>query len=88
MASVPSAPSLPARRSVCLSSNLGPSSRRLTAATVFETELVAIDGVPKPDKIKTKAASDSVAEKVASAVSDAAKTIVADTDDGEAHKEL
>lgn len=59
---------------------------------IFETELVAIEGVSKPDKIKTKASGDNVAEKVASAFSDAAdatKTIVADTtDDVEAHKEL
>ncbi|UNI23676.1 Peptidylprolyl isomerase [Purpureocillium takamizusanense] len=59
---------------------------------VFETELVAIDGVPKPDKIKTKTASaEGVAEKVASAAADAAdaaKTFIADTDDVQGHEEL
>ncbi len=59
---------------------------------VFETELVAIDGVPKPDKIKTKVASpEGVAEKVASVAADAAdaaKTFIADTDDVQGHEEL
>lgn len=67
---------------------------RLTTQTflaVFETELVAIDGVPKPDKIKTKAATEGIAEKISSVVSDAAdaaKTLVTDTDDVEGHEEL
>jgi len=62
--------------------------------SVFETELMGIEGVPKPEKIVTKpnaseAAEETggkVAEKVASVVSEAAeaaKTFVADTDDGE-----
>jgi FK506-binding protein 2 len=54
---------------------------------------MGIAGVPKPESIKTKAAdaTENVAEKVASAVSEATeavKTVVADTDDGQAHEEL
>ncbi|KAK3305463.1 cation transport protein-domain-containing protein [Chaetomium strumarium] len=62
---------------------------------VFETELMGINGVPKPESIVTKSsagstdgpassASQKVAEKVVGAVSGAAeavKTVVADTDD-------
>ncbi|KAL2151519.1 hypothetical protein VTH82DRAFT_6617 [Thermothelomyces myriococcoides] len=66
---------------------------------VFETELMGIDGVPQPESIATKPATDSsdssssqgVAEKVASAVSEAAeaaKTVVSDTDDVQEHNEL
>ncbi|KAF9876912.1 fkbp-type peptidyl-prolyl [Colletotrichum karsti] len=68
---------------------------------VFETELVGIDGVPKPEKIIVKAsekaseaaesATEKIAEKVASKVAEAAdvvKTIVADSDDGQEHNEL
>ncbi|KAL2169138.1 hypothetical protein VTG60DRAFT_6465 [Thermothelomyces hinnuleus] len=66
---------------------------------VFETELMGIEGVPQPESIVTKPATDSpassasqkVAEKVASAVSGAAesiKTVVADTDDVQEHNEL
>ncbi|KAF4914557.1 FK506-binding protein 2 [Colletotrichum viniferum] len=69
---------------------------------VFETELIGIDGVPKPEKIIIKAtekaseaaeaAKDGVAQKVASKVAEAAdvvKTIVADSDaDGQEHNEL
>ncbi|KAF4826977.1 FK506-binding protein 2 [Colletotrichum tropicale] len=69
---------------------------------VFETELIGIDGVPKPEKIIIKAtekaseaaeaAKEGVAEKVASKVAEAAdvvKTIVADSDaDGQEHNEL
>ncbi|KAJ6443082.1 FKBP-type peptidyl-prolyl cis-trans isomerase [Purpureocillium lavendulum] len=59
---------------------------------VFETELVGIDGVPKPEEIKIKATSaEGVAEKVASVAAeaaDAAKTFVADTDDVQGHEEL
>nr|XP_036581497.1 fkbp-type peptidyl-prolyl [Colletotrichum truncatum]KAF6789848.1 fkbp-type peptidyl-prolyl [Colletotrichum truncatum] len=64
---------------------------------IFETELVGIQGVPKPEKIITKAseaaesATEKVAEKVASKVAEAAevvKTIVADSDDGQEHNEL
>jgi len=59
---------------------------------VFETELMGIAGVPKPESIVTKSAAKAeetgkkVGEKVASVVSEAAeaaKTFVADTDDGE-----
>ncbi|KAI5457939.1 hypothetical protein BGZ63DRAFT_325697, partial [Mariannaea sp. PMI_226] len=70
------------------------------ATLIFETELVSIDGVPKPDPIDyvketeseskpaeeaAEGSSEGVAEKVGSAVSEAAeaaKTILADTDDG------
>ncbi|KXJ86255.1 FKBP-type peptidyl-prolyl cis-trans isomerase [Microdochium bolleyi] len=68
---------------------------------IFETELMGIDGVPKPEKIVTKATSAAsevvkeaetkIADKVASAASEAAEvigTIVADTDDGQEHNEL
>ncbi|KAL2024848.1 hypothetical protein VTK56DRAFT_5669 [Thermocarpiscus australiensis] len=66
---------------------------------VFETELMGIEGVPKPESVVTQSATDSpassasqkAAEKVASAVSDAAeavKTMVSDTDDVQAHEEL
>ncbi|KAF5519437.1 FK506-binding protein 2 [Colletotrichum aenigma] len=69
---------------------------------VFETELIGIDGVPKPEKIIIKAtekaseaaeaAEEGVAQKVASKVAEAAdvvKTIVADSDaDGQEHNEL
>lgn len=62
---------------------------------VFETELMGIDGVEKPETIVTKSsatesATAKVAEKVASVASEAAeavKTMVADTDDQE-HNEL
>ncbi|KAK0648845.1 hypothetical protein B0T16DRAFT_427823 [Cercophora newfieldiana] len=59
---------------------------------VFETELMGIAGVPKPESIATKSTAKAeetakkVGEKVASVVSEAAeaaKTLVADTDDGE-----
>lgn len=82
---------------------------------IFETELMGIEGVPKPDEIKTKAkvaaeplvtavsdaastaseeaeeVSTKVSGKVASIVAeavDAAKTVLADTDDGQEHNEL
>lgn len=71
------------------------------ALTVFETELVSIEGVPKPESIVTKATEkvedkaeetgSKVAEKVASVVSQAAeavKTAIADTDDSQDHNEL
>lgn len=61
--------------------------------------MMGIEGVPQPESIVTKSATDSpassasekVAEKVASAVSEAAeavKTVVADTDDVQEHNEL
>jgi len=68
---------------------------RISVLTVFETEMVGIEGVPKPESIVTKSAAkteeaaetgNKVAEKVASVVSEAAeaaKTFVADSDDGE-----
>ncbi|KAK4207773.1 PPIase fkr-5 [Rhypophila sp. PSN 637] len=66
---------------------------------VFETELVSIEGVPKPESIVTKSKATEkaeetggkVAEKVASVASGAAeavKTIIADTDDTQEHNEL
>ena len=63
---------------------------------VFETELMGIDGVDKPETIiykstETASATAKVAEKVASVVSEAAeavKTVVADTDDTQEHNEL
>ncbi|KAK3362042.1 peptidylprolyl isomerase [Lasiosphaeria ovina] len=66
---------------------------------IFETELVGIDGVVKPESIVTKAAANEkaeetsakLAEKIASAVSGAAevaKTVIADTDDTQEHNEL
>lgn len=69
------------------------------ALPVFETEMMGIEGVPQPESIVTKSATDSpassasekVAEKVASAVSEATeavKTVVADTDDTQEHNEL
>ncbi|KAG7284087.1 Peptidyl-prolyl cis-trans isomerase fpr2 [Staphylotrichum longicolle] len=77
--------------------NVGPIPAGSTL--VFETELMGIEGVPKPESIVTKSATDSpassasqkVAEKVASVVSEAAeavKTVVADTDDVQEHNEL
>ncbi|KAL2134313.1 hypothetical protein VTI74DRAFT_510 [Chaetomium olivicolor] len=80
--------------------NVGPIPAGSTL--VFETELMGIEGVPKPESIVTKptdSASDGpastankkVVEKVASAVSEAAeavKTVVADTDDVQEHNEL
>ncbi|PHH92474.1 hypothetical protein CDD83_7222 [Cordyceps sp. RAO-2017] len=58
---------------------------------VFETELVSIAGVPKPDKIKTKATDETLTDKVVSAAADAAdaaKTMLSDTDDTQGHEEL
>lgn len=66
---------------------------------VFETELVGIEGVPKPESIVTKSATDApestasakVVEKVASVAKQAAEvveTIIADTDDTQEHNEL
>ncbi|KAK2606379.1 Peptidyl-prolyl cis-trans isomerase fpr2 [Conoideocrella luteorostrata] len=63
---------------------------------VFETELVGIDGVPKPqykDKKEdvVEKVGEKAGEKVASAVSEAAeavKTFMADTDDAQGHEEL
>ncbi|KAI1737788.1 hypothetical protein F4680DRAFT_206324 [Xylaria scruposa] len=71
---------------------------------VFETELMGIKGVPKPDPIvyKTTASSDEVdekatetgsstAEKIAEKVGEAAEivgTMLADTDDVQEHNEL
>ncbi|KAI1341169.1 hypothetical protein F5Y15DRAFT_26348 [Xylariaceae sp. FL0016] len=68
---------------------------------VFETELMGIKGVPKPESIITKAtesassaseeATGKVGEKVAEVVGEAAevvKTVLGDTDDGQEHNEL
>ncbi|KAJ4291485.1 Peptidyl-prolyl cis-trans isomerase fpr2 [Collariella sp. IMI 366227] len=80
--------------------NVGPIPAGSTL--VFETELMGIQGVAQPESIVYKptdsssdgpasTASQKVAEKVASAVSEAAeavKTVVADTDDTQEHNEL
>ena len=74
-----------------LAAGIPPKANGRIWPAVFETELVAIDGVPKPDKIKTKAPTEGIAEKVASVAADAAdaaKTFVADTDDVQGHEEL
>lgn len=64
---------------------------------VFETELVEIQGMPKPESIKYKETESATeepgaAEKIASVVAeakDAAMTMAADTDDVEGgHEEL
>ncbi|KAK4162300.1 hypothetical protein QBC43DRAFT_77850 [Cladorrhinum sp. PSN259] len=66
---------------------------------VFETELMGIEGVPKPESIVTKSATDTpaetaatnIAEKVASVAKEAAKaagTLVADSDGDQEHNEL
>ena len=68
--------------------------RTYHCALVFETELLGIQGVEKPEKIVTKETeekSGGAAEKIASAVAEAAeaaKTMVADTDDVQGHEEL
>ncbi|KAI1131880.1 hypothetical protein F5Y10DRAFT_36754 [Nemania abortiva] len=68
---------------------------------VFETELMGIQGVPKPESIVTKATTSSdesatetgtgTAEKIAQKVEEAAEvigTILADSDDSQEHNEL
>ncbi|KAI1421489.1 hypothetical protein F5Y12DRAFT_700944 [Xylaria sp. FL1777] len=69
---------------------------------VFETELIGIQGVPKPESIVTKATastdeaaatstSTGTAEKIAEKVEEAAEvieTMLADTDDVQEHNEL
>ncbi|KAL7796840.1 hypothetical protein V8C37DRAFT_371637 [Trichoderma ceciliae] len=77
--------------------NMGPIPAGSTL--VFETELLGIDGVKAPEKPVEKpvetpteeTVAEKVAEKAASVASeavDAAKTIIADTDDGQGHEEL
>ncbi|KAK7746093.1 Peptidyl-prolyl cis-trans isomerase fpr2 [Diatrype stigma] len=68
---------------------------------IFETELMGIDGVPRPESIVTKAtsaaseASETATAKVAGRIVEAAGeaaevigTIIGDTDDGQEHNEL
>jgi FK506-binding protein 2 len=69
---------------------------------VFETELMGIKGVPKPESIVTKATASSddvtatetsagTAEKIVQKVEEAAEvigTMLADTDDTQEHNEL
>ncbi|KAK3322067.1 peptidylprolyl isomerase [Apodospora peruviana] len=66
---------------------------------VFETELMGIEGVPKPESIVSKSTATEeaketgakVGEKIASVASAAAevvKTAIADTDDVQEHNEL
>lgn len=70
--------------------------RPLIDVIVFETELLAIEGVKAPEKPAAKPTEESVAENVAEKVAsvaaeaaDAAKTILSDTDDtSETHEEL
>lgn len=70
--------------------------RPLIDVIVFETELLAIEGVKAPEPPVAKPTEESVAEGVAEKVAsvaaeaaDAAKTILSDTDDAsEPHEEL
>ncbi|KAI1309935.1 hypothetical protein F5Y03DRAFT_62011 [Xylaria venustula] len=77
------------------------TNTHLTQEPVFETELIGIQGVPKPESIVTKATTSEeaaatstgtgVAEKIAEKVEDAAEvigTMLADTDDVQEHNEL
>lgn len=61
---------------------------------VFETELLGIDGVPKPESIvlKTSLTTDAPVEeatdKVGDKILEVAKTMLMDTDDSQEHNEL
>jgi FK506-binding protein 2 len=69
---------------------------------IFETELMGIKGVPKPESIVTKAASTAssaassvasdastgIAEKIINVASGAAEALLVDTDDVQEHNEL
>jgi len=74
--------------------NIVPTIADRLVPPVFETELMGIEGVPKPESIVTKKVAETAkgaGEKVASVVSEAAeavKTVVADTDDTQEHNEL
>lgn len=61
---------------------------------IFETELIGIDGVPKPESIvlKTSLTTDApveeATEKVGEKILEVAKTMLMDTDDSQEHNEL
>ncbi|RBQ81915.1 hypothetical protein VDGD_06027 [Verticillium dahliae] len=96
------------KRTLTIPSDMGYGPRGMGpipggATLIFETELMGIEGVEKPEKIvvklpkeevkeKAEEAAEGIAQKVASVVGEAAeavKTVVADgTDDNQEHNEL